>query len=509
MSDNSTNETLISKASGLKAKDYIAYALGDVGGCLVFSLVTTILQVWYTDVFKLNPFFIMIMFVVARVWDGINDPIMGRICDTVKVSRWGRYRPWFLYGCIPLALSAILMFIKWPGISVGGKGMAVYATVTYIFFGMCYTMVQIPYGSLASVVTLDDKERSKLSVFRSVGATIGNFPVMAISAMYIKTKFVTNTETGEYILDEAGNKIKEGQYVDEHVVIVGAIAIAIGCILMLLLAFAGNKERVVSHPVKPQKGDTWKAIKRLAANKSMMSLSIISMLLLAGQMFTQSYYTYLIKQYFNRGGIWIMMPTVLTYLPMAILMFFTPKLVRKFGKREITGFGMTLAAVANLLMFFLKFMNQDIAIYPFMALCFISGLGLNFLVLQVWAMVSDCIDDIEVKTGSRDDGTAYSFFMFFRKLGQVIAAIAVNSALIAMGYFKGVENSTDGVFTFSNSQLGIMYALATLIPAVMFGLMAIFLYVWYPLSKKHVAELQIAKEENLKEAIANNKVKLN
>ena len=508
MSENSTQESMISKASGLKAKDYIAYALGDVGGCLVFSLVTTILQVWYTDVFKLNPFFIMIMFVIARIWDGINDPIMGRICDTVKVSRWGRYRPWFLYGCIPLALSAVLMFIKWPGISIGGRGMAIYATVTYIFFGMCYTMIQIPYGSLASVVTLDEKERSKLSVFRSVGATIGNFPVMAISAMYIKSKFMTDETTGEYILDEAGKRIKIGQYVDEKVVIVGSIIIAVGCIIMFLLAFAGNKERVVSHPVKPQKGDTWKAVKRLATNKSMLSLSIISMLLLAGQMFILSYYTYLIKQYFNRGGIWIMLPTVLTYLPMAILMFFTPKLVRKFGKQEITGFGMALAAVANLAMFFLKFMNPETAIYPFMGLCFISGIGLNFLVLQVWAMVSDCIDDIEVKTGSRDNGTAFSFFMFFRKRGQVIAAVAVNSSLIAMGYFEGVKQSSD-VFTFSNEQLSTMYALATIIPAVMFGLMAIFLFAWYPLSKKHVAELQILKEEQLKEAIANNKVKLN
>ena len=508
MSDNSTQETLISKASGLKAKDYIAYALGDVGGCLVFSLVTTILQVYYTDVFKLNPFFIMIMFVVARIWDGINDPIMGRICDTVKVSKWGRYRPWFLYGCIPLALSAVLMFIKWPGMAIGGKGMAAYATITYIFFGMCYTMVQIPYGSLASVVTLDDKERSKLSVWRSVGATIGNFPVMAISAMYIKSKFMTDEVTGEFILDEAGNKIKIGQYVDEKVVIIGAIAVALASIIMYLLAFAGNKERVVSHPVKPQKGDTWKAIKRLASNKSMLSLSIISMLLLAGQMFTQSYYTYLIKQYFNRGGIWIMLPTVLTYLPMAILMCFTPKLVRKFGKREITGFGMILAAVANFAMYFLKFINPETAIIPFMVLCFISGIGLNFLVLQVWAMVSDCIDDIEVKTGSRDDGTAYSFFMFFRKLGQVIAAIAVNAALIAMGYFEVVKESTD-VFTFNSSQLSLMYALATLIPAVMFGLMALFLFTWYPLSKKKVAELQIEKEANLKEALANNKVKIN
>ncbi|MBP5297218.1 MAG: MFS transporter, partial [Bacteriovoracaceae bacterium] len=212
--------------------------------------------------------------------------------------------------------------------------MCVYATVTYILFGMCYTMVQIPYGSLASVVTMDDKERSKLSVWRSVGATIGSMPIMVVSAMCVKT-----------LKNEAGEKI--GTVVDYKILIFGVIAMALASLIMYIFAFMGNKERVVSHPKKAEKGDTWKAIKRLATNKSMLSISIISMLLLAGQMFTQSYYIYLIKQYFNRGGIWVTLPTILTYFPMAILMGFTPQLVRKFGKLEGGGFGMILAAVAN------------------------------------------------------------------------------------------------------------------------------------------------------------------
>lgn len=85
------NQSMIAKASGLKGKDYLAYALGDTGCCLVFGLVTTLLQRYYTDVLLLHPLYIMLMFVVARVWDAINDPIMGRICDTVKTSRWGKY----------------------------------------------------------------------------------------------------------------------------------------------------------------------------------------------------------------------------------------------------------------------------------------------------------------------------------------------------------------------------------------------------------------------------------
>ncbi len=330
-------ETYLSKASGLNKKDYISYALGDTGCCLAFGLVTTLLQRYYTDVLLLNPLFIMLMFVVARVWDAVNDPIMGRICDTIKPSKWGRYRPWFLYGGIPLALAAVLMFIVGPNsvTESGSVGLSIFATVTYIFFGMAYTVIQIPYGSLASVVTLDDKERSNLSIWRSVGAAIGSMPVMVIG-------MVAFTESG----------------VNYKVMMFGVVGMAVASLIMLLFAFYGNKERVKSNPVKPEKGATMKAFKKLFKSRSMIAVSLASMLLLAGQMFIQSFYSYLINFYFGKTGIWTMLPTVLTYLPMAFLMFFTPGLVKKFGKKEVSATGMAMAAVANLAMFFFSYQQR-------------------------------------------------------------------------------------------------------------------------------------------------------
>ena len=481
------NQSMIAKASGLKGKDYLAYALGDTGCCLVFGLVTTLLQRYYTDVLLLHPLYIMLMFVVARVWDAINDPIMGRICDTVKTSRWGKYRPWFLYGSIPLVLSAIFMFVKWPGFGTtpGSVGVSVYAAITYILFGMCYTVIQIPYGSLASVVTLDDKERSKLSIWRSVGAAIGSMPVMIIGMVAFKAAKGTPGEA-DYV---PGG-------VNYTILLIGVIVMSVVALAMLLIAFAGNKERVKPMPVVVQKGATMQAFKKLFKSKSMVAVSLASMLLLAGQMFIQSFYSYLINFYFGKEGIWTMLPTVLTYLPMAVLMFFTPKLVKKFGKKEVSGVGMAVAAVANLAMFFLLFMGKGTAtLYIFMVFCLISGIGLNFFVLQVWAMAADAIDEMEVKTGSRDDGTAYAFFMFFRKIGQAISAIAVGVTLLAMGYYETVSA---GSFEFSEGQLRLMFILSTLIPAAMFGVMAVILLIVYPLSKKKVAKLQEEKEEHLR-----------
>ena len=497
MSNNDTaavrpeQSSYIARTSGLATKDYIGYAMGDTACCLVFGLVTSFLQKFYTDIFFLDPLFIMLMFIGARVWDAINDPIMGRIADTVKISKWGRYRPWFLWAAGPLILSTVLMFVRWPGLTgdVDYVGTCIYATVTYVMFGMSYTMLQIPYGSLASVVTTDEKERTKLSVFRSIGAGVGSVPAVLIASFCYET-VGTNPETGR--------EIEVMQYTP---IIIGVAVVAAIALGMLTLAFFSNKERVIAKPAKREKGETLSIIKDLFKNRAFLAVSVASMLLLAGQMFTQSFYLYLFDDYFGKS--WMnLVSTVCTYAPMAIFMFFTPKMVRRFGKKEICGVGMILAAAANLGMFALRGVDPGILAYLFMVLCFVSGMGLAFIILQVWSMATDAIDEIEIKTNRRDDGTAYSFFMFFRKLGQVIAAVAVNGALLAMNY----DNTKGAIQTPEN--LSVMYDMATIIPAVLFGLMAVVLLVWYPLSKKKVAQLQVLKEEHLRAAYASNAISI-
>ena len=486
------NESYIARTSGLKTRDYAGYAMIDAAGCLVFSLVTTLLQKFYTDIFHLSPLFIMLMFIAARVWDGINDPIMGRICDTVRPSRYGRYRPWILYAALPLSLSAVLMFLRFPGFGEEGHMTAtcVYATVTYIFFGMAYTVLQIPFGSLASVVTTDAHERSRLSVWRSIGAALGSIPVLLIASFAYAKRL---DENGNVVLGENGKAITDMQYAP---VIRGVAIMAVCSLVMLIVAFCLNRERVKTRPQNPEKGAALKVMRLLFKNRAFVSVSLISMLLLSGQMFTQSFYTYLFDDYFHAN--WMNLASqACTYSPMLVMMFILPNLARRIGKKEICARGVAAAAAANLLLFFLRGMDPDVLMWVFLALCFVSGCGLTTLVMQLWAMVTDAIDDIEVKTGSRDDGTAYSVFNFFRKLGQVLSAVCVNGALLGMHY--KVEKGA--VQTMEN--LRRMYDLATLIPAVLFGLMALMLFAYYPLSRRKVEELQTEKEKKLKEHYEN------
>ncbi len=490
-------KSYIARTSGLKAEDYLGYAMVDAAGCLVFSLVTTLLQKFYTDVFHISPMFIMVMFIVARIWDAVNDPMMGRIADTVKPGKYGRYKQWFLYIAAPLAALSILMFVKWPGLGEDGfyTRTCIYATVTYILWGMAYTVLQIPYGSLASVVTTDDGERNKLSVFRSIGAALGSIPVLLIASFAYAKRL---DESGNPVIGENGKAITDMQY---KPVIIGVVIISILSMLMLFASFVLNKERVKTKPRPKEKGAASEAVKTLFSNRSFITISLTAMLLLAGQMFTQSFYTYVFDDYFHAN--WMNLASqVCTYSPMIIMMFILPGAAKKIGKKEVSSVGVAAAALANLVLFLLRGMEPGILMWVFLVMCFISGCGLTTLVMQLWAMATDTIDEIEVTTGKRDDGTAYSVFNFFRKLGQVISAICVNGALIGMNYKyeKGAVQTLDN--------LRKMYDLATLIPAVMFALMALLLFVFYPLSRDKVKELQVLKEEKLKEAYLNKTIEL-
>ncbi len=485
-------KSYIARTSGLKAEDYLGYAMVDAAGCLVFSLVTTLLQKFYTDVFHISPMFIMVMFIVARIWDAVNDPMMGRIADTVKPGKYGRYKQWFLYIAAPLAALSILMFVKWPGLGEDGfyTQTCIYATVTYILWGMAYTVLQIPYGSLASVVTTDDGERNKLSVFRSIGAALGSIPVLLIASFAYAKRL---DESGNPVIGENGKAITDMQY---KPVIIGVVIISILSMLMLFASFVLNKERVKTKPRPKEKGAASEAVRTLFSNRSFITISLTAMLLLAGQMFTQSFYTYVFDDYFHAN--WMNLASqACTYSPMIIMMFILPGAAKKIGKKEVSSVGVAAAALANLVLFLLRGMDPGILMWVFLVMCFISGCGLTTLVMQLWAMATDTIDEIEVTTGKRDDGTAYSVFNFFRKLGQVISAICVNGALIGMNYKyeKGAVQTLDN--------LRKMYDLATLIPAVMFALMALLLFVFYPLSRDKVKELQVLKEEKLKEAYLN------
>ena len=450
-------------------KDKIGYAMGDFASVLVFGLVQSVLQKYYTDVLGIGVVGIMVMFIVARVWDAVNDPLWGRVIDLARVWPDGRYRHWLKVFCVPVAIAAVLMFVRLPGLSE--RGYLVYAYVTYILFGMVYTCINIPYGSMAQVITSDEKERSVLSVFRSIGSTFGAIPAMLlISLCYVKL------EDGRSVM--AYRKI-----------IIGVIVIAVFCVLGFLLCYRWTRERVKTRPGPRARGETLRVVKILLHSRPFVAVSVASMLFLAAQMFSQSYYTYLFNYYFNAPGL-SMLPTVCQYLPVAVIMFFAARMGNRFGRRDVCAYGMLLAGAFNLILFVMGTKN----VWLYLLVCLMSGIGGAFMFLLVWALANDAIDYNEVTYGIHDEATSYAAYSFMRKLGQTVAAVLVNMALLRIGYTDNVLNAAN----ITDATLSRMYADSVLIPAVLYLLVFVLLRFVYPLGKEKIAELQIKKEETLR-----------
>ena len=464
-------QSYIQRTSGIKARDKIGYAMGDVASCLVFGLTQSILNKYYTDVLEIGVLSVMIMTIVARIWDAINDPIWGWIIDGAKASHTGRYRRWIQIFAVPVALSAVLMFADVRGFSAGGKVAWIY--VTYILFGMLYTCINIPYGSLAQVITSSDKERSSLSVFRSIGSTFGAMPAMVLASMcYVR-------------LADGSSRM------DYHKVLIGVIVIAVLSVLAYYLCYAWTKERVQVTPAPRKRGQTKKVIAILLKSRPFMAVSLASMLFLAAQMFGQGYNTYLFDHYFHKTGL-TMLPTVFQYLPVAVIMFFATRLGNRFGRREVCAYGILLAAVFYLALFVLALFGIS-SVWLYLAACLASGVGTAFIFLLVWAMTTDAIDYNKVTFGLNDEATSYAFYSFMRKLGQTVATVLINVPLLRIGY-SGSKLNTEGL---TPEALRHMYNSSVMIPAVLFLLVFVILRWFYPLSKQRVAELQTEKEKVL------------
>ncbi len=451
---------------GITVKDKIGYALGDMGGLLTFGLISSFLNMFYTDVLHIPLAQITILMLVARIWDAVNDPLWGSFVDSRKPTKNGRFRPYILGASLPLAIAAVVMFTKIPGLSTGQY--LVFAYITYIFYGMMYTGTNIPYGSLASVITDDGQERSSLSMWRSIGAGFGGLPAQILLPMFV------------YSTLENGTKILDSKKL--------SLAVAVLAVLTVIIYFLHYKltvERITLPPQQNQKDySILKSIGALSKNVPFIVLCVVSMLLIAFQMYTQTTYNYLLKNFYNQPGLYAF-TTICTYLPMACFLPFMGKLIRRFGKKELCSVGLAFAAVVNIGLYLLKFTSLVQNPYVFLVLLLFSGAGQTFLVLEVWALVMDVIDYHEYLSGRREEGTAYAFYSFTRKLGQTLAGVGTNVLLGVIGYNVDATETTGQ----TSEVVAKLYDISTLIPAIVLTVMFVLLAFCYKLSKKRVEEL--------------------
>ncbi len=433
----------------LGAKNYIGYAICDMANNFAFCVMSSYLSVYCSDILGIKGWIISAIMIAARIWDGINDPIMGFFAQSRKPGKNGKYRPFLLYGGYPLAVSAVLVFLK---LSNNLTFNTIWVAFAYILYGMLYTVLLVPYGSLASVMTTKDNERNILSMCRSVGGAAGNLPTL-IFPMLVMT---------------AGTN---GNQMDANKLKIGMIIIAVFMVVMYTISYKLTTETVVIEE-NYEKLSISKTIKSVIKNKAFVTMSIIGCLLIAAQMYTNTVNIYLFKDYFQKSG----MNTVymiVSYAPMIIMIPFINKLINKFGKKEISVVGLGISTIAAFLTYALHTSN----IWLFIGLAVFINCGAGFMTLEIWSMAADIIDCNEWKTGKRGEASNYALFTFMRKIGQAIAAFAPWFVSLV-----GYDADLVGMGTQSAEVLTGMYNVSTAIPFIMYGLMFLMAII-YPLNK--------------------------
>lgn len=441
-------------------RDKIGYMFGDFGNDFTFIFASSFLMVFYTKVLGISGAMVGTLFLLAMVVDAFTDITMGRIVDSVKPARDGRFRCWVRRMCGPVAIASFLMYQS----AMAGAPMAlkvVYMYVTYLLWGsVFYTSINIPYGSMASAITDKPDERTALSTFRTVGATLAGLIIGTVTPLLIYTK------------DADGNQIVRGG--STFTIIAGVFALC--AVLCYVICYKLTTERVKVEPDPDAKkvtlGQTFAAIFR---SRALLGIIGAAIFLLLSQLLIQAMNNYLYTEYFGSAGAISIMTILNTVLMLVVVAPLSVPISRRFGKKEASTVGALLAGTVFLLLFFLKVKN--VAVY--IVLANIGMLGLGFFNTVIWANITDVIDDQEVKTGQREDGTVYAVYSFARKLGQALAGGAGGWALSIIGYDQLAKVQTEAV-------INGLYTTSTLIPAVCFFIVALFLWFIYPLGKKNV-----------------------
>ncbi len=450
-------------APRLSLKEKIGYSFGDTASNLFFQTFIVFLPIFYTDVFGLSAAAMGTMFLATRVWDAVNDPIMGMIADRTN-TRWGKFRPYIAGFAIPFAIGGVLTFTT-PGFE--GAGKIIYAYVTYTLLLMLYTAVNVPYSALMGVITPNSLERTEVSTFRFVAAFVGQTIVGAVTLTLVQYFGKGNASVG-------------WQW-------------TIGCFgvlaaILLLITFASTKERVL--PPKEQKTNVKQDLKDLFRNKPWLLIAgatVFQLTYIVMRGSTTAYYFryYVQEQQLNLFGTiinlsvegftssFITMGTISTLIGAILTMWFSKRL----DKKNTYSSFLIASALSSGFFYFLQPGNVVLIYLLNILVSFFFG---AVSVLQ-WAMYTDTADFGEWKMGRRATGLIMAASLFALKLGLTLGGAAVGWVL---AYYGFAANQAQNPETLK----GIVM-LMSVYPAII-GIIGGALMMFYPLTNKMMIKIE-------------------
>ena len=445
--------------------DKIGYAFGDFGNDFTFMLSSMFMMKFYTDVMGVAPGIVGGLMMAARFVDAVTDVTMGQIVDRSRPTKDGKFKPWIRRMCGPLGIAGFLIFqSEFAGMSVGFKIFWMF--LTYLLWGsIFYTSVNIPYGSMASAISPDPNHRAQLSTYRNIGATMASL--------------VIGTGTPLLAYEAAdGATVLSGS---RMTVIAGVFAVC-GIICHLLCIYL--VEERVEIPQNTSRLDVGKMLRSIATNRSLLGIIAAAIMLLLGMLGMSGMAPYVFPVYYNSATAQSMSSLVSNLAVLFVCAPLAAKLAQKAGKKELSAVSCLLGAAVWLIC---------LAIRPQSAMAFVgfyavSYIGIGMFNTVIWAMITDVIDDAEVKNGIREDGTIYSVYSFARKLGQALSSGMIGGLMTMIGYSDAVAANPSAY----PEVLDNIFNLACIIPAIGLIAVALALIFIYPLTKKRV-EVNVAE----------------
>nr|WP_296007925.1 glycoside-pentoside-hexuronide (GPH):cation symporter [uncultured Blautia sp.] len=450
-------------------KDRIGYMFGDFGNDFTFILSSTFMLKFYTDVMGMSAAVVGMVMMIARFVDAFTDVTMGQIVDRSKPTKDGKFRPWIKRMCGPVAIASFLIYQSgFANMPYAFK--LVWLIVTYLLWGsIFYTSINIPYGSMASAISSDPTDRASLSTWRTIGATLAGLVIGA------------GTPLVAYVTVD-GNPVLSGS---RMTIIAGVFSVC--AIICYLLCFNLVRERVPV-PANNQKLDLVALGKSLITNRALLGIIAAAILLLLAMLGMQGMTGFVFPNFYKNTGAQSAVSLLASLAVLAVCAPLASKLAAKFGKKELSIVSCLFGAVSFLACLLVHPEN----VWVYVAFYVVAYIGLGFFNTVIWAMITDVIDDAEVKNGIREDGTIYAVYSFARKLGQAFSSGMVGGLLSLIGYTKATAFDpvvTEGIFKIS-----------CIVPIIGLVAVALALIFIYPLNKKrveaNVAELARRRGEN-------------
>jgi sugar (glycoside-pentoside-hexuronide) transporter len=423
----------------LKQREIFGYTVGDLGINLNFQMIGFYLAYFYTDVFGISPAHVAGLFLAARIWDALNDPVMGYIADRTR-SRRGKFRPYLLSGALPLNLVLVACFFT-PGLSETGK--VIYAYVTYILHGMVFTAVGLPYSAISAVMTQDQQERAVISSYRMFFAV---FVAMGIVSIGIKPFVATfSSEQQGYFMV--------------------AIIFGIASTALLWYAYSQSMERV---EVEREKYRLRDIVSILFKNDALLVLGLAMLLNTCVWVVPSAVAMYFFKYVVRAEHAWE------TFWPCMLLAnaagaVLAPQLTKRIGKLRTFILGSGIVALLLAARFFVPASMLAMVI----AVSMVMSIGQMFCSITQWGMLPDTVEYGHWKVGYRSEGIPFAFFSFTQKFGMAVGGALATFVLAQTGYVANVEQQETAL-------TGIRW-LFNLVPAL-FSLACLIALLFYRLS---------------------------